>query len=344
MKPIIHIGSNSVHLAAFVENISSVHHTQLLIAEEPCPFPEIHQLHQVNFRNLNPISIFRNYRLLKQILKNHADGIVHIHQLNRLAYFAARAASKLKIPIVATAWGSDVLLVPNESRFFRYLTTKTIERCDIVTADSQQMIRAMQQLVSSETKYHWVQYGIDIQSAASVKEKIIYSNRLHKPLYRIDAIIHYFAEFHTRHPEWKLIIGAIGSDTGKLKELAASLLPEHSFEFVGWLTPTDNQSYYAKSSIYISLPKSDGTSVSLLEAMSAKCLPVVSNLEVSHEWITPGVNGVIEKNSANPLFEALPLLIPDILEANKSRVDSSSSKATSRQFFTQIYQRLSQHA
>ncbi|HBE80849.1 MAG TPA: glycosyl transferase family 1, partial [Firmicutes bacterium] len=49
--------------------------------------------------------------------------------------------------------------------------------------------------------------------------------------------------------------------------------------------------YLAASHLMVSIPKSDGTPVSLLEAMAAGCLPVLADLPVYHDWITDGVNG-----------------------------------------------------
>jgi glycosyltransferase involved in cell wall biosynthesis len=43
--------------------------------------------------------------------------------------------------------------------------------------------------------------------------------------------------------------------------------------------------------IYISCSESDGTSVSLLEAMALGLYPIVSDIPANREWITDGVNG-----------------------------------------------------
>jgi glycosyltransferase involved in cell wall biosynthesis len=38
---------------------------------------------------------------------------------------------------------------------------------------------------------------------------------------------------------------------------------------------------------------SDGTSVSLLEAMAAGCVPVLSDLPANREWVVDGLNGFL---------------------------------------------------
>ena len=98
-----------------------------------------------------------------------------------------------KIRIITTAWGSDILLIPQKIFLFRYFVKQTIKRSNVITADSVDMIEAMQKIVPNQ-KYKLLQYGIDPISAVA-KEKIIYSNRLHESLYQIDKIVQYFADF-----------------------------------------------------------------------------------------------------------------------------------------------------
>ena len=49
----------------------------------------------------------------------------------------------------------------------------------------------------------------------------------------------------------------------------------------------------SRAKIYISATKSDGTSLSLLEAMKLNCIPVVSNIVSNRSWILDGVNGYL---------------------------------------------------
>jgi L-malate glycosyltransferase len=185
-------------------------------------------------------------------------------------------------------------------------------------------------------KYVHLQYGIDLVEPEH-KENIIYSNRLHQKLYRIDQIIIYMDEFRKQYPDWKLVIGAVGRETERLKEDVQTRGMEDCVEFVGWLEKKDNHAWYAKASIYISIPQHDGTAVSLLEAMSAGCVPVVPDLAVSREWIEDGVNGIIEKPGKNPLLEAVHFDRDRCVVKNRERIEKEASREVCTARFIEIY-------
>jgi glycosyltransferase involved in cell wall biosynthesis len=332
---ILQIGPNSVHLSSFISALQADQHEIYLLSEEACHVDGLVSNFVVSFRTKNPIKILDNCSKIKNFILKINPEVIHIHQVNRLAFFTATIAHRLNIRIVTTAWGSDVLLIPQKNFLYRYLVTQTIKRSDIITADSNDMIEAMQRIAPGK-KYKLLQYGID-PIIAVTKEKIIYSNRLHEPLYQIDKIVQYFADFSETHPDWTLVVAGSGSETEKLKNLAKSLGLESKISFVGWQQKEENRAWYAKAAIYVSIPKSDGTSVSLLEAMSAGCLPVVADLPVSHEWIQPGKNGVIETVNVNPLFEAIKLNREESVQINADLIDQRATRAASMAVFMGLY-------
>ncbi len=337
MKVLI-AGSNSIHLSSYLEALKGNGLSVDFLAEEICGFEGVEKEYVISFRQLNPLAIYLANRKLHQLLATVKPSLVHIHQVNRMGYFVARQCHKLNIPVLTTAWGSDVLVVPKQNAFFRFLVRKTLERSQVVTADSQEMIAAMKTLHSGGEYVH-LQYGIDLVDPAQ-KEKIIYSNRLHKPLYRIDKIIGYFDDFRKDHPDWSLVIGAVGTETEALKALVHEKGMEDQVQFVGWLEKEDNRQWYAKAAIYISIPRHDGTAVSLLEAMSAGCVPVVPDLPVSREWIEDGVNGVIEKQGQDPLREALSVDPVECANRNRKLTEEKASRQACIKRFLEIYRRI----
>lgn len=333
---ILVVGSDSIHVSSFVKAMSLKESELYLLSEDNCSFDGIKEYFNVSFRSLNPASVLKNNASLKKVLRELKPDVVHIHQLNRLAFFVSRQCHFLNIPVISTAWGSDVLMIPKRNRFFHYLVKKSLQRSAFVTGDSKEMIVAMNQISPDKEKYIYLQYGID-PVVSIEKEKIIYSNRLHKPLYRIDQIIRYFAEILPDYPDWILVVAGEGSETDSLKNLTKELDVESKVNFVGWLSKEQNNDWYARSSVYISIPSSDGTSVSLLEAMSAECIPIVPDLVVSREWITDKENGVIEKNGYNPIKEAFEINREKCVELNLRLINENVSREYCISRFLELY-------
>jgi glycosyltransferase involved in cell wall biosynthesis len=332
---ILQIGSDSIHVSSFLLAIKNCDIENYLLTEEKCDFESVVSNKVISFRSINPLNIWRANKKLKSYLQELKPDIIHIHQVNRLAYFVTRIAEKLKIPVITTAWGSDVLLIPKQNAFFHFLVKQSLKCSKIVTADSDDMILAMKKIELSD-KYVLLQYGID-PILAKEKQKIVFSNRLHKSLYRIDAVINYFSDFSKNHTDWQLVIGGTGSETEQLKQLVEILELTEKVTFVGWLQKAENNEWYAKSTIYISIPESDGTSVSVLEAMSAGCIPVVADLPVSKEWIRSGENGVIEKVGENPIEKALTIDRDKCIRINSKLINEKASRNASIKRFLEIY-------
>jgi glycosyltransferase involved in cell wall biosynthesis len=66
----------------------------------------------------------------------------------------------------------------------------------------------------------------------------------------------------------------------------------------------------SRTDIYVSTSLSDGTSVSLLEAMACGAFPVVTDIPANREWIEDGNNGLLvptedEVSLAKRILEAM---------------------------------------
>lgn len=337
---ILHVGPNSVHVSRFINAFDTTEiESNYLLTDSPNLEVKVTEQFVVDAHIYNPIKLIGLLKILQSILHQVNPSVIHIHQVNRLAFFTTLVAKWRKIPVVTTAWGSDVLIMPSKNKLYHYLVKKTLLRSAVISADAQDMIRAMQLLVPTG-QFVCIQYGIAPIEPTNKKE-IIYSNRIHKPLYNIDKIISLFADFHTQHPSWNLVIGGSGSETEKLKNQTKLLGLTEYVKFVGWLNEEENRLHYAESSIYVSIPASDGTSVSLLEAMSANCIPVVSDLPANKEWISDNTNGIIfQEEGENPFKRALFLNQEIAFSTNQQLIIQKATRNASIAQFLSIYQTL----
>lgn len=334
-KHILVIGSPSVHTINFIKLIQTDEVSISFLGEEKIDLPNISSQTIVDVRSKKGILLGR--RNVKNAIEQINPDSIHIQQVNRLGYFAAKAAVKLCLPYVVTAWGSDVLLVPNRSKVHYNMTKFVLDHANYSTGDSQDMLNAMGE-IAPNTKTKLINFGIDFNSNVLEKENIIYSNRLHNPLYRIDEIINGFKRFVKLNTDWKLVIAGSGSETELLKEQVEELGLEKQVSFVGWLSPEKNWEYYHKSKVYVSIPESDGTAVSLLEAMYAGCIPVVRDLPVAREWITNNDNGIIINDMNEDYFQyAKEIINQEVIESNRKLIVDKANRETNATHFLKLH-------
>jgi len=335
---ILVIGPSSTHVARFICLVNDLFDEVVYIGEAKLETNVSIRQHLINFRSRNPFNIWKNFRKLKQIIETENPDFTHIQQVNRVAFMASRILGSAKRKHAVTAWGSDVLVIPEKSIFYKKMTQRVLDHASFITADSADMISVISKLTDNKN-CHLVFLGIDpIQSLP--KEKIIFSNRALYELYNINGVILEFNEFQKSNPDWKLVIAGVGDKSDRLKMLVDDLKLNEKIEFVGWLDAEKNNDYYRRSAIYISLPTSDGTSVSLLEAMSAGCIPVVSDLPVAHEWIDSGKNGIIKIKSKNAIIEAVKLNPEAVEKINRALIERCATGKTATEKFKSIYDKL----
>lgn len=339
---ILVIGPGGRHVENFIDRIKNDVEDITLVTDRACNIACVNKKIQLSFSLKNPINIFRTPRLISKLIQQEKPDVIHVHQLNSVALYSVLANRRHQVPLVVTAWGSDILINPERSSVLKRIVLFVLKRADAFTADAVEVKEKMQSLIPNKNLDITVcNFGVRETNIDLPKEKIIYSNRLHNKLYRIEYIIKAFAKFKVEHQDWKLIIAATGTETEQLKKLTETLQITDCTEFPGFVSSEVNNNYYASSSIYISIPESDATAISLLEAMYYKCIPVVSDLPANKEWIIDGKNGLIVDNVETEFISrAIPLLDAGIGEENRKIIEAEATESVSRVHFVNLHRRL----
>ncbi len=341
MRKLLLISSNTIHTYKYLRLVEAYFDEVLLITNQKSTvydYPSV----ELSF-NLKIKNIFSTVKAIKKHINQFQPTIIHIHQANSYAFYGLLASRKVKIPTVLTAWGSDVLVIPKSNFLLKKMVQFNLRTADYLTSDSNFMATEMKKLAPSIKEILISNFGIDVTPLACEKENIVYSNRLHKKLYRVDKIIETFALFNANSEtrDWRLVVAASGTETEELKNKAKSLGLANDIDFVGWIQKEENEHWYSKAKIWVSIPESDATSISLLEAMACGCIPVVSNLPANCEWIQSGINGiVVEDLQSDFISKALKLNHKKAIEINKQRIEKDGTKEANRTKFLQLYQRI----
>lgn len=341
MKKLLIVGSNTIHTYNYLSLIDGYFDDVLLITDKKREGYSYNSV-ELDF-SLTPKNFFATTKAIEKQIEAYKPDIIHIHQANSYAFYTLRANRKHRIPVVLTAWGSDILLVPKINWLLRKMVFFNLKNANYFTSDSGYMGEEMKHLNPSIKDILIANFGIGIQYSPTEKENIIYSNRLHKKLYRVDSIIKAFEKFEKNHPHenWKLIIAATGEETDSLKRLTNDLGLDNKIAFVGWIDQEQNAQLYSKAKIWVSIPESDATSISLLEAMACACIPVVSDLPANKEWIKDGITGSIVTDLEDDFIsKALLIDREKAIEINKNRIAKDGTKEANRQKFIELYTKI----
>ncbi len=233
--------------------------------------------------------IFKLLQIRKRIKQIEPDYI-NAHYLSSYGFLGALSKSSVKsVTFIQSTWGSDVLLEPFSNFIRKYIAKFALQKADFVTSDSWYMADIVHQFVGEKETIVFP-FGFDrIGESKMEKEKLVFSNRALKDFYNIRDIIEWFE----KHADgYRLIIANEGKEKNNLEILVKQLDLSTRVLFVGYLLEEEQKLYYQKAKYYISIPDSDSTSVSLLEAMQYGAIPIVSNILANREWVLDGVNGI----------------------------------------------------
>ena len=337
-KKLLVVGSNSIHVYNFIDLVKEY-------------FEEVSFLtNEVNLdRDVPAVAIdfslgiqsFQTIEKIRKVFHEFQPTLVHVQQANTYAFLTILALKKYSVPIVLTAWGSDILINPNKSFLLKKMLQYTLRNVQAITADSNHVLNSAQKLVDKKLVLHNINFGILIEECLiQKKENIIYSNRLHSTLYNIDKIIISFSKFIQDNKDWKLVIAGSGEETENLKILVEKLQLKDSVRFVGFLNQEENYKYYCKSKIYVSVPQSDSISISLVEAIICRCIPFVSDIVANLEIIVNKKNGWVEDNLDVIDFTKFENIDLIYFESIREEIKVLFSKEYNKKKYIEIYKKL----
>lgn len=233
-------------------------------------------------------------RLGQWLARVDADWL-HPHYLTShgtLAW-AAKRGWRLRARIVGSAWGSDILVTPEQGWGYRWLTRQVLQACTLTTSDSEHMAQRMKELGAGEVMTF--PFGLEALPKQNVRKQpwLFYANRGLEPIYRPQRVIEAFAAVAAQQPTARLLVANDGSLRDALQDQVRSLGLADRVEFLGRLDAVAQGRHYAQARWFLSLPESDSVSVSVIEAMAHECLPVLSDLPANHELLGEGRHGVI---------------------------------------------------
>ena len=339
----------NIHTRRWLNHFALRGHSIALLTDSPGTDYEPRIVQQViGKKSGNKIAhYFHCVKQIKLFIRQWKPDIVHGHFISGYGYWAQMSGFH---PLVLTAWGSDIYILPQTKMSSRVLTKKALQQADLITADSDDLIRSIQQLQPNTKVIKKIVIGIEgnvfkpTDQTSKFKQSLGYqdtilllSNRRLEPIYRIDLILRGFQLAFQQNPALRLLILNDGSQRHALETLTRELNLSSAVTFAGDIPHQDLSRYLQAADIYLSIPQSDATAVSLLEAIGCGVPVIATDLPSNREWIQNSVNGVLLTTSHPPeLAQAIHTIIANNSHYRESLLSHRQEFLQSADFQSQM--------
>jgi glycosyltransferase involved in cell wall biosynthesis len=226
-------------------------------------------------------------KLVRELVQRFNPHVVHGHYVTSYGMWAA--ACGLDRPTVLTAWGSDILVTPRESRLMHAVVGWSLRHADLITADSLDMLDEIARY-HPPAPGHQILWGADTDRFTPAQPAPgfeLVSLRSWEPNYNIDVILRAFAQLLAQRPQAQARLHLLGggSQADALKALIAQLQLQDQVVLHGRVGDQAMVDAIQRSRVSVSVPASDATSVSVLESMSCGLPIIASDLPANRQWL-----------------------------------------------------------
>ncbi|MBA4375087.1 MAG: hypothetical protein C0401_02800 [Anaerolinea sp.] len=237
---------------------------------------------------------------LKKVIVEVRPDLIHAGPIQRVAFLVALAGFH---PLISMSWGTDLLLEADQNPFWRWVTRFTLERTDILVGDCIIVGRKAASFGVSPDRYKMFPWGVDLahfkpEGSALLRERlgwqdkmVLLSNRSLEPLYGVEDVVNAFILSAQSNPDLRLLLYSKGSQEARIQNLIHENGVEDKVFFGGLASVEELPDVYRSADLYLSASHSDGSSVSLMEALACGLPVIVSDIPGNQEWVTDGEHG-----------------------------------------------------
>ena len=270
------------------------------LEDRPLP-PEVTQIlwqgGRAPFQWKNTLNLRRD---LKRVIREVKPDVIHAGPIQHPAFLTALAGYH---PLVSMSWGSDLLQDADKNSWWRRATQFTLNRTDVLVGDCEAVKNKAAEFGFPGERVVLFPWGVDLKtfsphSDSELRKRlgwedafVLLSLRTWEPLYGVDVLVKSFVQAAREIPELRLILLGNGSQAGLIRSILHSNQMDDRVYFGGRVSNKDLPEFYRAADLYLSASHSDGSSVSLMEALGCGCPVLLSDIPGNLEWITPGKQG-----------------------------------------------------
>jgi len=291
----------SIHTQRWVEYFAQNGNEVHLITYDPMG----RKIHGVNehvitsrWKNLY-LSFIPRHIAIKNLIQKIKPDLIHAHFIVKYGFHLIGLNVH---PLVASAWGDDVLIYPKKSRLIHWYTKKVLTSVNHIYAVSHNISdHISEDFTIPSDRVYYLPFGIDTDLFAPLPDKKnsnrttieIFSNRGFFPVYDNETLVKGFASAYQRNCSLRLTLKGEGPEEQKIMDLVSSLGISDVVSFRKRTQYSEVPKDYRNADIFITTSRSDGTPVSLLEAMASGLPCIATSVGGIPEWIDDQKSGLL---------------------------------------------------
>jgi len=238
----------------------------------------------------------------QSVLKELQPALVHAGPIQSGGYLAALADFH---PMVLMSWGSDLLVEAERNSEWKQATAFALQNADAFFCDCDTVRKKANSFrVFSDSAVVQFPWGVkqsvfvpvgplppsDRFARRAGTTTFIYT-RSYDPLYGTDVLLNAFLRARSTNPSLRLLLVGNGSQDRSIRSFVQDHDLNDAVSLIGPQPTEELPMWFRAADAYVSCAKSDGTSISLLEAMATGLPVVVTDIPSNREWVTEPENG-----------------------------------------------------
>ena len=233
---------------------------------------------------------------LRRLLKKIKPDILHAHYVTSAGVIALLSGFR---PFIISGRGSD-LLTSSQHWPWPTVLRRVFQKSALVHTVSEELSQIVMDLGVPHDKILTLTQGVDTETfayesraAVASPVRLLCTRSLREHPYRNSDILDACRLLSLRGVDFRLTFAAAGPDQDALKRDAARMDILSKVNFLGGYHNSVLPQIMNTHDLYVSASLWDGTSISLLEAMSSGLFPIVSRTNSNCSWIREDQTGLM---------------------------------------------------
>ncbi|MBI3160582.1 MAG: glycosyltransferase family 4 protein [Chloroflexi bacterium] len=286
---------------------------------------------------------------LRRVLRRVKPDVVHAGPIQTCALLGALAGAR---PLVSMSWGSDLMLDAEKNRATRWATNVVLRKSAALLCDNEAVRAKAIALGMDAGRIVTFPWGVDLAHFSPVggdgglRQRagwqdcfVLLHTRTWEPVYGVDVVARAFALAARQRDDLRLVMLGNGSLAGRIKQVLMGAGVIDWVRFAGQVSLSELPDIYRAADLYVSASHSDGSSVSLMEALACGVPALVSDIPGNREWVTPEVGWRFPDGDAEALAQGI-LRAAGERDALKKMGAAARAKAEHKADWTKNFQRL----